>query len=263
MKKITIFTIIFLVIFVLILGIYFFKQKQIDKQEKQVNKIIFGTASGYAPFVSINANGDYEGLDIDVAHAIGDTTGKHIEILDLGSMTALFEALNRGIIDAIIWGLSITAERLEKYTMIRYQGEVITAYPMIFWGKIPGNIRSINDMNCLGVCVEPHSSQEAVLNKYPNIEKIPIEKVDDSLLFIKTKKADAAFVEPAIAKKFKAQFSDIIMLQIPLEKTDQVEGIGIAILPTNQAIIELIQSAVKKLTRQGVVEALEKKWNIS
>src|ERR1700687_298479 len=99
MKKIIAFLMLHIAIFLIGLYTYYSKQNNLDKTKT----IIFGTASGYAPFVSVNANGEYEGLDIDVAHAIGDTTGKNIEILDLGSMTALFEALNRGLIDAIIW----------------------------------------------------------------------------------------------------------------------------------------------------------------
>lgn len=258
MKKIIVFLTVLIALFLIGISVYYFQNQKLNN----TNTIVFGTASGYAPFVSVNQNGQYEGFDIDIAHAIAGTSGKNIEFRDLGSMTALFEALNRGIIDAIIWGLSITEHRLGRYTMIRYQGETVTAYPMIFWGKIPGNIRSIDDMNGLRICVEPHSSQEAVLDKYPQIQKIPIEKVDDSLLFIKTKKADAAFVEPAIAKKFKAQFPEIIMLKIPLDPSDQVQGIGIAILPTNDAMIELIQTAITKLTHEGIIEALEQKWQI-
>lgn len=258
MKKITLIS-IFLAFFCLIgFGIYFL----LKKQEKRDDTIIFGTASGYAPFVSVNQQGEYEGFDIDVAHAIANVMHKRIKIQDLGSMATLFEALKTGRIDAIIWGLSITKKRLENVAMVHYQGETTTSYAMLFWQKIPNGITSINDMKGMSVCVEPHSSQETVLDKYPLIRKIPIEKVDDSLLFIKTGKADAAFVEPAIAKKFKSQFPKIIMLDVPLSAEDQVQGIGIAIMPTNTEMIALIQSAVTTLTRQGIIEKLEKKWNI-
>lgn len=240
-------------------GVYFF----IQKKDKKRNTIVFGTASGYAPFVSINSDGNYEGFDIDIIHGISSVTGNDVEIRDLGSMAALFEALRNGTIDAIIWGLSIIKKRLESVVMIRYQGEVVRSYPMLFWGKIPDDIRSIDDMRGLAVCVEPHSSQETVLDKYPFIQKISMEKVDDALLFIKTNKAHAAFVEPAIAKKFKVKFPNIIILDVPLSQDDQVHGIGIAIMPHNTKIIELIQSAVTTLTEQGIIESLEKKWQIS
>lgn len=258
MKKIVVLLTSLITLLLIGISIYFFKQSKIDK----ANTIIFGTASGYAPFVSVNPQGEYEGFDIDMARAIANTAHKKIEILDLGSMTTLFEALNKGHIDAIIWGLSITKKRLDHIAMIQYQAQKITSYPMLFWDKIPGNIRSINDMKELRVCVEPHSSQEAVLDTYQLESKILVEKVDDALLFIKTKKADAALVEPAIAKKFKKQFPEIIMLQVPLPEEDQVQGIGIAVMPTNAKIIQLIESALVTLTHQGVIEALEKKWNI-
>ena len=246
--------------FLLSTGIVYFL---IQKKNTNRETIVFGTASGYAPFVSVNQNGNYEGFDVDMIYAIAGITKKDVEIRDLGSMTTLFEALRRGQIDAIIWGLSITKKRLETVAMVRYQGEPVTAYPLLFWQNIPNNISSINDMKGMSVCVEPHSSQEAVLDRYQIIRKIPVEKVDDALLFVKTNKADAAFVEPAIAKKFKARFPRLVMLQVPLTKEEQVQGIGIAIMPKNKNLIALLQSAVTTLTRQGIIQSLEKKWNIS
>lgn len=45
----------------------FFKQKDMQRDTAQ---FIVGTAAGYAPFVSINQQGEYEGFDIDVANAL-------------------------------------------------------------------------------------------------------------------------------------------------------------------------------------------------
>jgi ABC-type amino acid transport substrate-binding protein len=229
------------------------------------NKTTFvvGTAAGYAPFMSINEHGEYEGFDIDIAHAVAAKMGKVLEIKDLGSMTSLFMALDQGIIDAIIWGLSITEDRLKKVAMIHYQGETTTSYPLIFWKKIPDNIRNINDMQEKTVCVEPTSSQDVVLSKYPFINKKSTEKVDDALLNIQYGKADAAFVEPAIANKFKNKYPEIQILDVPLAPEDQVQGVGIVIKRNNSAIIQEVQQAVDELKHAGVIATYEQKWSIS
>lgn len=223
---------------------------------------IVGMASGYAPFVSVNADGQYEGFDIDIAHAIAQKMGKELILKDLGSMAPLFIALKQGTIDAIIWGLSITPERQRTVTMIHYQGNPITTYPLVFWQKIPAQVQSIEDMKGMTVCVEPASAQEAVLDKYPFIQKLSTEKVDDALLNIQYGKADAALVDPAIAQKFKRRYPQIQILELPLAPEDQVEGVGIALNKNNAALISQVQNAVTLLRATGELKKYEQKWNI-
>jgi ABC-type amino acid transport substrate-binding protein len=224
---------------------------------------VVGTATGYAPWVSINEKNEYEGFDIDVITALAQKMNKKLELKDLGSMSALFIALDQGSIDAIIWGLSITKDRLKKVEMIHYQGKMINAYPLIFWKQIPPNITTIDDMQDKTVCVEPASAQDAVLSKYAFINKKFTEKIDDALLNIQYGKADAAFVEPAIANKFKSKYPEIISLDIPLAPDDQVRGVGIAIKRGNTTIINAVKNAVDELKRSSVITMYEKKWSIS
>ena len=224
---------------------------------------IVGTAAGYAPFVSINERGEYEGFDIDIAQELALKMGKTLELKDLGSMTSLFMALNQGSIDAIIWGLSITQDRLKNVAMVRYQGETVTTYPLIFWQKIPENIKTIEAIKNMSICVEPTSSQDAVLSKYEFINKIPVDKIDDALLNIQYGKADAALVEPAIAKKFKNKYPEIMILDVPLNIEDQVQGIGIAIKHENKSLIKEVEDVVAKLQAAGTIKELEQKWGIA
>lgn len=233
------------------------------KNKKDENSFIVGTATGYAPFASVNAQGEYEGFDIDVADALAHQMGKTLVIRDLGSMTSLFMALQQGSIDVIIWGLSITQERRNKIAMVRYQGDITKSYPLIFWQTTPADVKSIEDMKNKTVCVEPNSAQDTVLSKYLSIKKMPTEKVDDALLNIQYGKADAALVEPAIAKKFKKKYPHIQELEVPLEQEDQVFGIGIAIKPDNKKLIEQVEAAVQQLQAAGVIQQLENKWDIT
>ena len=139
MKKI----IISLVLITCIASMTILYKTTLNQQTKKA--LIIGTASGYAPWVSINPDGDYEGFDIDVAQALANELGELVEIKDLGSMTPLFMALDQGSIDAIIWGLSITQDRLKKVAMIHYQGELVNAYPLVL-GHNTAGIKSVDDL---------------------------------------------------------------------------------------------------------------------
>jgi len=256
-------TICFALATVIIASTYFifFRKPTISQNNQDV--LVVGTVANYAPFVSINAQGEYEGFDIDVAEKIAQKLGKKLVLKDLGSMAPLFIALEQESIDAIIWALSITQERLKKVTMIRYQGEDTSSYSLIFWEKIPAGINTIANVDGMTVCVEPASSQDTVLSKYPFIIKKPTERIDDALLNIQYGKANAAFVEPAIAKKFKAKYPEIRILDVPLAQEDQVKGIGITLKKDNSSLATKIQQAVDSLQREGAIKTLEKKWNIS
>jgi len=254
---------IFFLLTCTIIIVSFIFLRNITSLNNKNDTLTIGTVGNYAPFVSINAQGEYEGFDIDVAQELAQKMGKKLILKDLGSMAPLFISLEQGSVDAIIWAISITKERLKKVNFVRYQGENTTAYSLIFWQTIPTKINSINDMNNMTICVEPTSAQEAVLNKYPLINKQFTEKVDDALLNIQYAKADAALVEPAIAQKFKNKFPEIQIMNVPLAEEDQVLGMGIAIKKSNPTLTKIVQENISKLQEEDIINKLEKKWNIS
>lgn len=254
-------TIIALLLIMVSLGSYLFFRKNDAAQKSQ--ELIVGVAAGYAPWVSINPQGDYEGFDIDFAHALARQMGVNLILKDLGSMTSLFTALEQGKIDTIIWGMSITQDRLQKVAMVNYQGALTKSYPLLFWKEIPAGVTSINDMQGKTICVELASHQEDILCKYYNsINRLSTDKVDDALLNLQYGKVDAAFVEPAIAQKFKNKFSEIQSLDVPLDPKDQVAGVGVIIKKSNLEMIEKVTTAIAHLKVTGVIEQLEQKWNL-
>jgi len=255
---------IYYVITAILIGLTIVSYKFFKKEKLKDDSILtIGTASGYAPWVSINEQGEYEGFDIEVINEIANKLNKKLIIKDLGSMSSLLMALEQNKIDAIIWGMSITQDRLKKINMVRYQGDTVKSYPLLFWKKIPENIKSINDMKNMTICVEPTSSQDTVLNKYDFINKLPTEKIDDALLNIQYAKADAALVEPAIAKKFKKKYPEIQILDVELDPANQVHGVGICIKLNNTELADKIKSVTDLLIKDGTINKLEAKWDIA
>lgn len=234
-----------------------------SRQSPAPDQFIVGMSSGYAPYVSTNAQGDYEGFDIDVAHALADSMGKQLVLEDLGSMPALFIALDQGRIDAIIWGLEMTKERMEKVAMLHYYGEPTRSYPLVFWKNPSMKISSLADMKGKTVCVEAGSSQDAVLSKHTDIIRFAVEKVDDALLNIQYGKADAALIDPTLAKKFKRIYSDIQIVELPLDAQEQVQGIGIAVKANNNQLIDQLKKAVTQIKDANTIAQFEHKWAMS
>lgn len=226
------------------------------------NTLIIGTAAGYAPYVSINEQGAYEGFDIDIAHALAAAMDKKLEIKDLGSMTSLMMALEQRSIDAILWGISITKNRQAAFEMIHYFGNPTTHYPLIFWNNAPSEISDFASLKGMTICAEPGSSQYDVLKQYPEITMLPVDKVDDALMHLQYGSATAALLDPVIAQKFKAKFPNITIVNMPLPDSHQVSGIGI-VLKKKSPLKAALEDAVAFLTQHGVIAQRAQAWGLS
>ncbi|MCB1118793.1 MAG: transporter substrate-binding domain-containing protein, partial [Chlamydiia bacterium] len=97
---------------------------------------LVGTASGYAPFVSLNDQMDYEGFDIDVAKAIATELNRPLQLKDCGNMPSLMLALKQNKVDTLLWAISITEPRKKTFELIHYQGDTTESIPLIFWDTI-------------------------------------------------------------------------------------------------------------------------------
>lgn len=225
-------------------------------------KLVVGIAAGYAPYISINEQGVYEGFDIDVMQAVAQQMGKKLELKDLGSMAPLMIALEQGSVDMIIWGLTITQARTSKFAMIHYQGEPMTTNPLVFWGNVPNDIATLDDMRGKKVCIEPSSIQADIITAYPDIIILPTEKVDDALLNLQYDKADAALLDPEIAHKFKNSYNEIKIIDIPLPNAMHTQGVGIALKKDDTTMINAISDAVTQLKADGIIKKYEQKWGL-
>ena len=239
-------------------GIFVFQQSKKAAEEY----FVVGMSGGYAPWVSMNAQGMYEGFDIDVANQLAKKLNKKLLLQDCGSMSSLLLALQQKKIDAIIWGMCMTQDRLSKMLMVRYQGSKVTSFPLLFWDKIPRGVKSIQDMRGMTVCVEPSSTQQRALDPYGAVIQKPVQKIDDALLAIQYGKADAAITEPAIARKFIKKYPNIKVIDLPLDEASQELGVGICLNKESVTLAKQLEVAVKELEVEGVIAALEQRWDI-
>ena len=227
--------------------------------------LVVGTTSGYAPYVSLNEKGAYEGFDIDLANLLAQKLGRKLVIKDCGSMPSLMLALQQDKVDALIWAISITEERQKTLEMVYYQGERVTEMPFLFWKEIPSQIQSIADLGkdpSKTVCVEAGSFQESVVNASPTVKFKNVYKITDALLELRYGKSFAAAVDPSLVSHFQAKYPEIKVLKLPLPPAQQSLGNGICIKKEKQALATQVKQAVAELRAEGKIAELEKKWKM-
>ncbi|MBA2306943.1 amino acid ABC transporter substrate-binding protein [Candidatus Dependentiae bacterium] len=222
-----------------------------------------GMMSGWAPFMTINSQGVFEGFDVDVAEELAQRMGKKLVIKDLGSLASCFIALAQGKVDLLFSGLDITKKRLKTFAMVRYTGQDVTHFNLVFWNTIPKNIKTIQDLQSLPgavVAVESGSEQETFLNQFEYITKKRLPSVTDSVLDLKFGKYVATLLEPAVAARLRRLNPEIKVLKVPLTDNFQVYGCGIALKQENSALTAEVTSLIEDMRRNGTLKKLEQKW---
>lgn len=99
-------------------------QNQISKLENKLNpnyvqkiksrgKLIVGTSADWPPFEYIDKDGNFAGIDIEIAKKIAQALGVQLEIKDM-KFAALIEALKNGQVDLIIADITPKPEREQQ-----------------------------------------------------------------------------------------------------------------------------------------------------
>ncbi len=251
--------------FILCLFSLFWGNLTAEEIKEPSEKFIVGTTSGYAPYVSLDSKGQYEGFDIDLAKLVAEKLNKKLILKDLGSMPGLILALKQKKVDAVIWAVSITEARQKEMRMVYYQGDKVTSMPLLFWEKIPDHIKGPEDFKSdskKALCVEAGTYQEQVMNSYPNLILKTVDKITDAILELKFGKSLAAAVDHSLIPFLLEQNPQIKVLYFPLPSEKQSLGNGICIHKNNPDLEAQVKKAIEELTKSGAIRELEKKWNL-
>lgn len=222
-----------------------------------------GTTSGYAPYVSINDRGEYEGFDIDIIRLIAQKLGRTLVLQDCGSMPGLMLALKQRKVDLLIWAISITHERKMSMNMIYYQGEQGTRMPFLFWKNVPTPMNSLEDLQHTQrkVCVEAGTFQESVV-KAARLPCTHVDSITHAVLSLKYGKAIAVPIDPSLVNRFSSQYPELRVVELPLSPEHQSLGNGICIHQDQKELGVLVQQAIDALISEGKIIELEKKWGL-
>jgi arginine transport system substrate-binding protein len=228
--------------------------------------LTLGTMSGWPPFVSINANGAYEGFDIDIANEIAKRLGKKLVIKDMDT-AALITTLDQGTVDVIMTGLDITPERVKRITMLPYQGEPMTEMQLVFWKKAPEGIQTFEDLKKLKdagggpgiICVEAGSSQEEIISNYDGYEKKSIDPLA-AVLELQYGRATAMISEKKLFLTLKQKFPELVAIMLPIPKEQQILGCGIGIQKSNTTLTKKVAEIVDDLKKSGFLSNRENYW---
>ncbi|MBO7216751.1 MAG: transporter substrate-binding domain-containing protein, partial [Clostridia bacterium] len=80
---------------------------------KEDGKLVVATNAAFAPYEFVDDNGEYAGIDIEIAQAVGEYLGLEVVIQDI-NFDAIITSVNSGKADLGIAGMTVTEERLKS-----------------------------------------------------------------------------------------------------------------------------------------------------
>jgi polar amino acid transport system substrate-binding protein len=225
-----------------------------------------GTCALIEPF-SFHSNGVITGLDIELAHMIGERLGKHVEIVDM-SFESLIPALQAGKIDFALSNFNVTDERrkLVLFTMPYITNDISALVRRPPAGTVEtaaagdgGSVKLVSTADLrdkrIGVLLGSAHDTYATRN-YPDATILQYKSPADVALAVRTGKVDAALFDAEPLRDILRQDGSLGILGDPLFSFPVAAGFNSA----NDALREQFNRFLAEIRRNGVYDDMVRRW---
>ncbi|MBI4359278.1 MAG: basic amino acid ABC transporter substrate-binding protein [Candidatus Nealsonbacteria bacterium] len=222
---------------------------------KKRGEIIIGTDATYPPMESRDEQGNFSGMDIDIAREIASDLGVRAKFKNI-IWEEIFNAAKNGETDMIISAITITKERTET---LAFSDPYFNAGQVIVSAKDKkGIISGPKDLKEYRVGVQVGTTSEEEARKYTGNPSLvnTYENYDLAKEDLLQGKIDAIIIDyPAavgmVAGEEKLQIAGEIFTQ---------EFYGIAIQKDQPALLSQINKSIRRLKQAGELRRIEEKW---
>lgn len=220
---------------------------------KEKGELIMATSPDYPPYeFKIMEDGKEKvvGFDISIAEEIAKDMGVDLRVLEL-DFNGLLVSLNANKADIVMAGMTPDEERVKAvdFSEIYYlaeQGIMVST----------DNKDSLNTLQSLAgkkVGVQKGSVQEKIATEQlPDAKIVSLVKLPNIILELKAGNIDAAIVELPVAEGYVKQYPDLAISDAKV--ADETGGSAIAIKKGNQDIVEQVNSTIKRLQDEGLID---------
>ena len=223
------------------------------KRVKESGKLILGTSADYPPYEfhkSINGKDEIVGFDIEVAREIAKDLGVTLEIKDM-KFDGLLAALDQGVIDLVVAGMSPTPERAKSvdFSDVYYQSKQM----LVVRAEDKDIITSKDAMSGKTIGVQKGAIQETIAaEQFSTSTPMALGKISDLVLALKSKRVDAAIIEYPVALANTNANPDLFMtaIEIPMES----EGTAAAMKKGNPDFVESVNKTLERLISEKLIE---------
>ena len=216
----------------------------------------FGTNAEFPPFEFITAEGvidEFDGIDIVIAKQIAEENGMKAVIENM-EFDSLLIALQNGMIDAVIAGMTATEERAEA---VDFSTHYYTATQVMI---VPegSEIKSAADMADKKIVVIQGYTGEQVVQDL-GFPYEAFKKGSEAILELNNGKCDVVVIDSATAAKYVADNEKLTIVED--EEAFGAEEYAIAVKKGNTELLDKINTVVEKMLEDGTISEIAAKYS--
>ena len=212
----------------------------------------------FPPFESMNSAGKIEGFDVDVMNAIAKEEGFKVTYHQQ-AWDGIFASLKAGDNDILISGITITDDR-KKEMLFSEPYYKITQVVLVPQGKNIASVEDLKKMDKVGVTIGTTGDLAAQKILGATSEKIiRLENLPLMLKEVETGAVDAVISDSAVVADYVKKKGDkgFTMVEVP---DFTVEYYGIAVRQDDKALMDKINSGLKKIQASGEYDKISDKY---
>ncbi|MBL7156064.1 MAG: basic amino acid ABC transporter substrate-binding protein [Candidatus Pacebacteria bacterium] len=245
-----------IIILIVVAGVIWWYQKP-AKQELEVvkkGKLVVGTDATYPPMEYFNEQGNFVGMDIDIAKEIALDLGIQTEFRNI-VWEGIFNTLLAGEVDILVSAITITPERAEIMDFSDpyfNAGQVV----MVMVNKV-GEIKGVEDLTGKTIGVQTGTTSEIEAKKYTDPALvIAFADYDLAKSALLTQAIDAIIIDYPAAVGMVSEEKTLKVVGAPFTQ----EFYGIAVKKGEKELLEEINKTIRRLKRDGKLKEFEEKW---
>lgn len=217
-----------------------------------------GLTGNQPPLNMRNRSGEIVGFEVDVARALADSMGVAPRFVPL-TFAELLPALERGEVDLVISGMTITAERNAR---VAFAGPYLVSGKSILTksGEL-AQAQTTSQLDAPGrtyAALAGSTSEGFVRGALSSAQLRTTPDYDSAVELVRAGEVDALVADFPICLVSMLRFPDegLVMLSSPLT----IEPLGIALPPGDPLFVNLVQNYLQTLEETGLLAGLKARW---
>ncbi len=210
------------------------------------------------PLNMTNKRGELFGLEVDLVEALAQSMGLDVRFV-VRPFAELLPALERGEVDLVISGMTITPERNAR---VAFAGPYfISGKSVLTRSKKIANVEtpaSLNDPKRTYAALAGSTSEQFVKHTLPKAKLVTTLDYDSAVQMVIDDEVDALVADFPICEisMFRHPDADLSTLMTPFT----VEPLGIALPAGDPLFVNLVENYLRTLENTGLLTQLKAKW---
>jgi len=222
------------------------------KAIKERGTIIIGTEASYPPMEFIDENGNFVGVDIDIAKEIAKNLRVEPEFKNI-VWDELFDKLLAGEVDMLISSITILPERTE---IMAFSDPYFNAGQVIIVKESRAiEIKNPDDLYNKRIGVQGNTTSDFEAQKYTN-KVVRYSTYQEAIEDLLAEKIDAIVIDYPAGIALVREIEGLVITGSPFTQ----EFYGVAVRKKDQALLSLINKTLADLKRTGKLQQIINNW---